>query len=59
LLDDTYGEIDVKIKDHLGQDSDLGKGVFNIRGLAARSLTGSMVETIKPNHLLPGSVLWM
>jgi hypothetical protein len=45
LLGDIYCEIDLKIKDHLGQHRELSKGFFYIRGLAARSLTGSMVET--------------
>lgn len=45
LLGDIYVEIDLKIKDHLGQHRELSKGIFIIRGLAGRSLTGSMVET--------------
>ncbi|CAN6218910.1 unnamed protein product [Urochloa humidicola] len=34
LLDDTYVEIDLKIKDHLGQDRELSKGMVAIRGIA-------------------------
>ncbi|CAL5080773.1 unnamed protein product [Urochloa decumbens] len=45
LLGDIYVEIDLKIKDHLGQDRELSKGLLIIRGLASRSLTGSVVQT--------------
>ncbi|CAN6204006.1 unnamed protein product [Urochloa humidicola] len=45
LLGDIYAEIDLKIKDPLGQDRELSKGLFIIRGLAGRTLSGSMVET--------------
>ncbi|CAN6181748.1 unnamed protein product [Urochloa humidicola] len=45
LLDDIYAEIDLNIKDPLGQVRELSKGLFIIRGLGARTLKGSMVET--------------
>lgn len=45
MLDDIYGEIDLKIKDHLGRHRELSKGVFMIRGLRGRSLTRSRVYT--------------
>ncbi|KAJ1261092.1 hypothetical protein BS78_09G001600 [Paspalum vaginatum] len=32
LLDDIYVETDLKIKDHLGQDRELSKGMLSIRG---------------------------
>ncbi|CAN6199107.1 unnamed protein product [Urochloa humidicola] len=44
LLDDTYVEIDLKIKDHLGQDRELSKGMVAIRGIAGRSLETCVVE---------------
>ncbi|CAN6175497.1 unnamed protein product [Urochloa humidicola] len=44
LLDDTYVEIDLKIKDHLGQDRELSKGMVAIRGTAGRSLEKCEVE---------------
>ncbi|CAN6223916.1 unnamed protein product [Urochloa humidicola] len=45
LLDDIYAEIDLKIKDPLADGRELSKGLFIIRGLGARMLTGSKVET--------------
>ncbi|CAN6223915.1 unnamed protein product, partial [Urochloa humidicola] len=45
LLDDIHAEIDLKIKDPLAEGRELSKGLFIIRGLGARTLTGSKVET--------------
>ncbi|KAF8700316.1 hypothetical protein HU200_034248 [Digitaria exilis] len=44
LLDDNYVEIDLKIKDHLGQDRELSKGTVTIRGIAGRSFEKCVVE---------------
>ena len=44
MLDDNYVEIDLKIKDHQGQDRELSKGFITIRGTANRSLEKCEVE---------------
>ncbi|RLM80322.1 hypothetical protein C2845_PM12G03850 [Panicum miliaceum] len=44
LLDDNYVEIDLKIKDHQGQDRELSKGIITIRGTAHRLLEKCEVE---------------
>ena len=44
MLDDNYVEIDLKIKDHQGQDRELSKGIITIRGTANRSLEKCEVE---------------
>ncbi|WVZ95708.1 hypothetical protein U9M48_041439 [Paspalum notatum var. saurae] len=44
LLDDIYVETDLKIKDHLGQDRELSKGMLSIRG-TGRTLKECKIET--------------
>ncbi|CAL5060075.1 unnamed protein product [Urochloa decumbens] len=44
LLDDNFVEIDLKIKDHQGQDREFSKGVISIRGTAHRPLQKCEVE---------------
>ncbi|WVZ95714.1 hypothetical protein U9M48_041444 [Paspalum notatum var. saurae] len=44
LLDDIYVETDLKIKDHLGQDRELSKGMLSIRG-TGRTVKECKIET--------------
>ncbi|XP_062234242.1 uncharacterized protein LOC133931387 [Phragmites australis] len=45
LLNDDYVEMDLKIKDHGGQDRELSKGILTIRGVAIRYLDQCEVES--------------
>ena len=46
LLDDNYVEIDLKIKDHQGEDRELSKGILTISGIARRSLEKCEVDRL-------------
>ncbi|XP_062180816.1 uncharacterized protein LOC133885166 isoform X1 [Phragmites australis] len=45
LISDNFVEIDLKIKDHRGQDRELSKGILTIRGIAGRWLGKRVVES--------------
>ncbi|CAN6353460.1 unnamed protein product [Urochloa humidicola] len=45
LLDDNFVEIDLKIKDHQGQDKELSKGFIEISGTTDRTLEKCTVES--------------
>ncbi|GJM94317.1 hypothetical protein PR202_ga10955 [Eleusine coracana subsp. coracana] len=44
-MSDVYVEMDLKIKDHGGQDRELNKGVLNIKGIARRYLHECAAES--------------
>ncbi|KAL6619637.1 hypothetical protein ACP70R_034776 [Stipagrostis hirtigluma subsp. patula] len=44
LLDDAFVEIDLKIKDHQGQEKELSKGFISISGITRRLVTKSKIE---------------
>ncbi|KAL6870569.1 hypothetical protein ACP4OV_014417 [Aristida adscensionis] len=44
LISDDYVEVDLKIRDHEGQDRELSKGVLTIGGIANRRMTKCVIE---------------
>lgn len=45
LISPTYVEMDLKNKDHGGQDKELSKGILKIGGIANRNLDRCKVES--------------
>ena len=45
LIDENYVEIDLKIKDHQGQDKELSKGIISIPGIERRDLEQCQIES--------------
>ena len=44
MISENYVEIDLKIKDHQGQDKELSKGILSIKGIERRELERCELE---------------